>query len=569
MKVSARIGGAQHFFWPKLHSKLSVIRDNRLWQIDPVRPARGNWIDITPRGFQSWLILAEAKRSNGLQVIVSPDRNPAAPDLYATKPDGSGKILVERNDGSTLSCVLDHNNVPVVRIDRIDEEYCAYFYRASQSEPWREFARVHTDDTLTIHVALKSGLFQALSNRGRDRTALVMIDPTNGVESVVLEHSSVDITEIHQFSSGSEADLAVIHDGFPEYVGLTDRGRCFTSLLSGLGERLHAEPIGFSADGRFATVSVSADGCPYDVYLFDLVATTARKISQNALNKRRGAFSRTRPIAFPARDGLSIPGLLTLPPNIKPERLPAVVLVHGGPAGRDLYQFDRDKQLLSSRGYIVLSVNFRGSTGYGKRFQAAGYREFGRAMHNDIADAAKWLVEQGMADPGAIGVMGGSYGGYQAAFAMVRDPDVFQSAIVEYAATDLKYQMENNPSAWGLNLAPLQRYFGKLTNPEDVTALVERSPITHADRIRGSVLITAGKLDLVVGFEQSEALERALKSSGKDVTAIYFEKEGHGYSRWQTNVIRARAIEEFLARTLGGRCERFDIISRVAKWSGG
>lgn len=240
--------------------------------------------------------------------------------------------------------------------------------------------------------------------------------------------------------------------------------------------------------------------------------------------------------------------------------------VHGGPALSDVWHFDEQTQFLVNRGYAVLSVNYRGSTGFGKAFQAAGFGDIGKKMQDDIVDAAHWLVAQGIADKDNMAVMGGSYGGYAAAEAMVRDPGVFKAAIAEYGVMDIKYQMDNNPFAWGLIKDQMVRYFGDPDKPEDVAGMKAASPITHPERVQGAILLTAGKEDHTVGFEQSEAFAKALKADGKDVSAVYFEKEGHGYTRWQTKVRRARLVEDFLAKELGGRTGNFDIAELAAKY---
>ncbi len=558
-------GKVQDFFWTAFQPTLNLMVENRLWRLDPSKPHRANWTDITPCGFQHWHIIAEPRRPAGLRVVASIDRNPDAPDLYTTSLDGSDKTLLEQNDGSVLTWILDQNNIPVVRIDRPEGKHSAYFYRTSRSDDWREFARVSIEDTFIVGTTSTPGKFQALSNCGRDKTVLMAVDPATGSENVLLESDMVDITEIHQFSAGSIVDLAVIHDGLPSYVGLTERGKGFASLLATLGDKIHAESLEFSGTGRYATVGVSVEGRPYDTYFFDIEASRVERVAKNPLNKPGRSFAKTMPVTLPARDGLAIPGLLTVPAGPRTENLPAVVLVHGGPADRDYYKYDRDKQFLSSRGYTVLSVNFRGSTGYGKLFQSAGYRAFGRAIQNDLVDAAKWLIGQGLAKPNAIGVMGASFGGYAAAFAMTQEPAIFRAAVAENAITDLKYQMENIPLAWKPQLDRIECYFGNPTVPEDVTVLADRSPITHATQVRGSVLITAGKLDPIINFEQSVAFEKALRANNVDVAAVYFAKEGHGYSRWQTRATRARAIEKFFARTLGGRQERSSLFASIVR----
>ena len=213
-----------------------------------------------------------------------------------------------------------------------------------------------------------------------------------------------------------------------------------------------------------------------------------------------------------------------------------------------------------------MDVNFRGSTGYGKAYAAAGHGQVGRSMQTDITDAANWLISEGIADKNSMAVIGASYGGYSSALAMTRDAGIFKAGIVEVAVTDVVYQMDNNPFSWGLSLEAMRRYFGDPKLESDREIMRQNSPINHVQTTQGPILLLHGKLDQVVGFEQSEEFERALNDAGKDVKAFYFGKEGHGYGRWQSRVERARMIENFLAEHLGGRNGNYDWAETAAEY---
>jgi len=299
--------------------------------------------------------------------------------------------------------------------------------------------------------------------------------------------------------------------------------------------------------------AVSIDEKSYQHYLLDLEQQSATKIYDFSFRKHKNSLSSTTPVSFSASDGVEIPALLTLPTGVEPKNLPAIVSIHGGPASHKYWQYDHMNQFLANRGYAVLQVNFRGSTGYGKAFRALGYRNIGGTMQSDITDAANWLIEQGTADKNALAVMGVSYGGYSASLAMTRDAGLFKAGIVEAAVTDIVYQMDNNPFSWGLHGAELKRYFGDPEDHSDREIMKSRSPVNHANNADGAILLIHGKQDRVVGFEQAEEFEKALLRSDKQVNAHYLEKMGHSYHRWQDRVTRARLFEDFLAEHLGGR----------------
>lgn len=559
---------ADTIFWSDFENKLQVVSEDRLWSVDPSAPDRSQWIDVTPRGFRNWDILRQARTADDLNVVVSNDRDPALADLYTVRPDGGGKELLVRNEGKTQAWYVAADGVPRIRVDKSENDDRVYLIRRPGEALWREFAHTKPGETLIVAgVPAADKPIEVLDNRGNDLISLVDLDERSGTVTSRLSDPRADVDQyVTLAKDGTEADVAVIRDGYPRYIGLTGRGETFLRLLAPDQGPVDFNILGTTPDGHFVTLSVSRNEEPFQYFLFDLEAGIARFIADSSFTRHRDGLAKTKPVSFVARDGRLIPAFLTLPHGAEPKNLPTVVLIHGGPAERDIWQLDYRKQFLANRGYAVLSVNFRGSIGYGRSFQEAGYGQYGEAMEDDIIDAANWIVAQGIADRNAMAVMGASYGGYAAALAMTRDPGIFKAAVVESAVLDVKYQMQNNPFAWGLFLDEMKRYFGDPDKAEDLQKMVERSPISHADDVDGAILLTAGKEDRVVGFEQSEEFERALKSAGKDVQSVYFEKEGHGYRRWQTDIKRARILEDFLARTIGGRTGNFDFAEIAADY---
>lgn len=557
-----------NFIWHPYKNRLLFFSKGRLWRVDPENAERDQWIDITPRGLNHWTFPVFPRSEDERIVIASRDRNPALLDLYTVRQDGGGKELLVRNESETLNWWVNRANEPVLRMDRLGDGASRLLAKMEgDDEAWRTVLEVDKRDDFTtpfVYAPKAGEPLYALSNRGRDKLALVTVDLESGEEAVVAEHESVDVASVTALSPYRSApDYVTFDDGYPERRPLTRKGRTFLNLVEDGDSPVDFNILGRSPDGRFITVARSRREKSWEYFLYDLDEGTASKLGEYAFRRNKDALVQTRPVSFKARDGLEIPAFLTLPRGTGGNNLPAVIRVHGGPALRTAWGYDDEVQFLANRGYAVLSVNFRGSVGYGKAFRAAGYGAFGEAMQDDIADAARWLASEGIADADNMAVMGGSYGGYSAALAMTRDPGLFKAAIVEYAVLDVPYQMRNNPFAWGLSPDETQRYFGDPENEADLETMRMRSPQTHVENVRGAILLTAGKRDRIVGFEQTEEFERALKAAGKDVEAVYYEDEGHGYSRWQTEVKRARLIEDFLAERLGGRSGGFDI----AEWA--
>ncbi|MEV0248840.1 alpha/beta fold hydrolase [Nocardia sp. NPDC050712] len=259
-------------------------------------------------------------------------------------------------------------------------------------------------------------------------------------------------------------------------------------------------------------------------------------------------------VHFPARDGLPLHGFLTLPVGVEPAGLPLVLLVHGGPWAHDSWTHNPTAQFLANRGYAVLQVNFRGSSGYGKRHITAAVGEFAGKMHDDLIDAADWAVRQGYADPARIGISGGSYGGYAALVGVTVTPDYFAAAVDYVGISNLANFMRTLPpftrpalfNSW-------YRYVGDPEDPAQEADMLARSPLTMADRIRTPLLVAQGANDVRVVQAESDNLVESLRARGVAVEYLVAEDEGHGFENPENQIRLHRAIERHFAQHLGGR----------------
>jgi dipeptidyl aminopeptidase/acylaminoacyl peptidase len=259
------------------------------------------------------------------------------------------------------------------------------------------------------------------------------------------------------------------------------------------------------------------------------------------------------PFSFTARDGLEIHGYVTFPPGQGRSSLPAVLDVHGGPQVRDSWGYNPEAQWFANRGYLCVQVNYRGSTGYGKAFVAAGDREWGGKMHDDLIDAVSYVTGQGWADPSRVAIYGGSYGGYAALVGAAFTPGVFRCAVDIVGPSNLKTLLETIPPYWAPMIAQLYRRVG---NPEtDAEFLWSRSPLSRARDIRIPLLIAQGANDPRVKQAESEQIVAALTEAGIEHEYLLFPDEGHGFAKPENRIRFYTAAERFLARYLGGRYE--------------
>jgi dipeptidyl aminopeptidase/acylaminoacyl peptidase len=300
---------------------------------------------------------------------------------------------------------------------------------------------------------------------------------------------------------------------------------------------------------------------PMRTLLYDRVAGTLEEFYVTRPELEGAPLRPMHPVEIPSRDGLTLVSYLTLPPGSEGERpgdpVPMVLLVHGGPWARDGYGFNRMHQLLANRGYAVLSVNFRGSTGFGKAFVNAGNLEWGARMHDDLIDAVDWAVAQGVAQKDKVAIMGGSYGGYATLAGLTFTPEVFACGVDIVGPSNLETLLETIPPYWAPMVKQFHERMGNPNTPEGLQLLKDRSPLHKADRIVRPLLIGQGANDPRVKQAESDQIVAAMERARIPVTYVVFPDEGHGFARPENNLAFNAIAEAFLASCLGGRAEPF------------
>jgi dipeptidyl aminopeptidase/acylaminoacyl peptidase len=311
------------------------------------------------------------------------------------------------------------------------------------------------------------------------------------------------------------------------------------------GQSIHVASI--SRDEKRFVLLTSSDRDPGTYYLIDTRGEGLRAQPLSGVRPaiKPEAMSPMEPIQFSARDGLTIHGYLTKPGGVVNAHTPLLVMPHGGPIGlRDSWGFDNEVQFLANRGYAVLQVNFRGSRGYGPAFLQAGFKEWGGKMQDDLTDAVKWVIAQGWADADRVGIIGASYGGYAALAGVTQTPELYKVGINYVGVSDLRLI-----TRWDLGEQSAgARMFFESTVGRDPEWLKAHSPVEHVANIRVPTLHAYGKNDPRVEFSHWEALEKALKKSGKEYEALIEEAEGHGFEKEEAAFRFYSAVEKFLAK---------------------
>ncbi|MBI4590544.1 MAG: S9 family peptidase [Candidatus Rokubacteria bacterium] len=510
-------------------------------------------VDLTPvAGSRAWI--HRVIRSDPSQVIVAWNgRDRAVFDLYRVNLDTRERTLIAENSGDVIEWLTDWEGRPRARIRHVgpDERRLEVL----RDGGWVMLQRFDLEEFNVQMLGLTPddrGLW-LLSSRGRDRLSLVRVDIATGTESLVYEDPKLDL-EWAIMSERTRAPLAVVTYPGRQAIHVFD-----PSLETDLQLLRRDSPTGFhilsfDADERYVTVEVFTEK-GYENYLVDRRTKEKRFLGRSQMVRFADALATTEPIAVTARDGVRLHGYLTRPPGyVAPG--PMVLVVHGGHWARDYWGFSSVVQVLANRGYAVLQVNYRGSTGYGRAFRELAIGEYAGKMHDDLIDAVRWAVAGGIADAARVAIYGGSYGGYASLVGMTFTPEVFACGVAIVGISNLLSFYEAVPPYWQATYVPLfHRYVGDPSRPEDRRRLEEKSPLFKAHQVQRPLLIIHGARDSRVNVRESEQMVAALRQAGKDVRYVVFPDEGHRrtYGNWRNALRHYGEVEDFLARCLGGR----------------
>jgi dipeptidyl aminopeptidase/acylaminoacyl peptidase len=475
-------------------------------------------------------------------------------DVFRLNTRTGAMELVAENPGSVSDWVTDHDGKvrAAVQTDGVNTEL---LYRATEDEPFKKVLVTDFRESVSpLFFTFDNKELYAASNLGRDKTAVVRLDPATGKElELIFEHPEVDTGALLASDKRKVITAAAFTRDRQEYHFFDEWRR---DLQKKLEEKLPGVEVALSSmnldEDKFIVRSHS-DRTRGAFWFYDSKTDELRKLADVSPWLDENQMAAMKPVRVTARDGLVLPGYLTLPPGVEPKNLPAVMLVHGGPWARDDWGFDGGAQFLANRGYAVLQINFRGSTGYGRGFWEKGFKQWGKTMQDDVTDAARWLVSEGIADPKRIAIYGGSYGGYAALAGMAFTPEVYAAGISFVGPSNLFTLLETVPPYW----EPMRKMnYEMIGDPvKDKDLLTAASPLFSADKIQSPLLIAQGANDPRVKKAESDQIVEALKKRGVDVPYIVRENEGHGFANEENRMYFYRAVERFLAKHLGGRTE--------------
>ena len=544
------------YFWAN-NSRLAYIQDkegDENWKLYAVNIDGTDEKELTPFEKVQVRLVDELKDDEEHMLISLNNRNPQIFDVYRINIVTGEMEMIAQNPGNIMAWQTDHDGKLrlAVTTDGINS---SLLYRDSEKEDFRVLS------TTDFRVSLNPLFFTydnknlyVVSNIGRDKTAIYEYDVEKKAQiQLIYEHPEVDVSGLMR-SDKRKIVTGVVYVTDKRHYHFFDQER--EQLQKELEARLPGYEVvvsDTSRDEREVMVRTYSDRSFGSYYYFNQDTGEFIKLADVSPWLNEEEMAEMKPITYTARDGLTIHGYLTLPNGLKPKNLPVVVNPHGGPWYRDSWGFNPEAQFLANRGYAVLQMNFRTSVGYGRTFWEAGFKQWGLAIQDDIADGAKWLVDQGIADSKRVGIYGGSYGGYCTLAGLAFTPDVYACGVDYCGIANIFTWLKGFPAYWKPLLDMMYEMIG---DPVKDKELLERgSPIFHVDKIKAPLLIAQGVNDPRVPKAESDQIVEALKKRGIDVPYIVKENEGHGFQNEENRFDFYRAMERFLGKHLGGRVE--------------
>ena len=554
------------FFWSRDSKFILFVQDRagdenyNVYAVNPAEsPAAGSEVP-TPRnltdakGARAFIMDVPKEQPDVIFVGLN-DWDAAWHDLYRVTISTGERTLLRKNTDKLSGFHFDHKATPRLatrtaddgstEILKLEGEALTKVYSCTVFETCNP-VRFHKDNARVYLVTNKGDV---------DLVRLVLFDPATGKEELVESDplKRVDFGDTLFSDLTNELVATSYEDDWLRYVF---HDKAFEADYRTLEQKLTGMDVAFNsstADERLFLITASSDTEPGVRYLFDR--------QTKALTKQYAVFDKIprqhlapmKPVRYPSSDGLEIPAYLTLPKGGAARNLPAVIVPHGGPWARDSWGYDSIAQFLANRGYAVLQPNFRGSTGFGKKFLNAGNNEWGQKMQDDITWGAKYLVAQGIADGKRVGIMGGSYGGYATLAGVAFTPDVYAAGVSIVGPSNLITLLESIPPYWEAGRKMFHERMGDPTTPQGKEQLQRQSPLHSAAKIKTPLLVIQGANDPRVKKAESDQIVIALRDRGFPVEYLVADDEGHGFARPVNNMALFASAETFLAKHLKGR----------------
>lgn len=528
---------------------------NENWHVFRIPLTGGDAVDLTPfDGVQAQMLVIDKRFPDQILITMNKEDR-SRHDVYRLDLKSGALEIVAKNPGQISSWFADAEMKVRGAVSTNAAGGHDILVRKDERSDWQKiFTWDFEDDANSSVIGFsQSGKeLYLIDSRGSDTARLVSLDLLTGNTKVLASDPSYDVGGVIMNPDDREIEMVSVYRERNELTAFRDSVREDLDRLKSI-EKGDLFLTSRSYDDRTWIIGFVSDVSPLNYYIYDRNNKKTEFLFSHRPELKKYELSRMNPVSMVARDGLKLHGYLTLPKHGgKP--FPMVLVVHGGPWTRDGWGFSPVCQWLADRGYACLQVNFRGSTGFGKKFVNAGNKEWGRKMQTDLEDAVTWAVGQGLADPKRMAIMGGSYGGYAALAAAAFTPNVFSCAIDLFGPSELITLINSMPPYWSVEKANILKRLG---DPESEASLLkERSPLYYVNRIRIPMLIAQGANDPRTTRSQSDRIAAALRAKGIECEYLVFPDEGHGFVKPDNRLKFFMTAEAFFARHLAGTMRR-------------
>jgi dipeptidyl aminopeptidase/acylaminoacyl peptidase len=550
--------GIQDYGWAYDSKTIIYAQDSdgdENFHLFAVDPCTRNVRDLTPwQSVRAEFVALNPKFPDAMLVALNL-RDRKLMDVYRVDLRNGAVELDTKNPGDVAGWLADDNMIVRAATITTADGGTEIRLRDGAGAPWRTLMKAGMEDNLAALDFSRDGstLFLGTSI-GTDTARLVRHEIASGRETVIAHSDDADLSDTMIHPTRHVIQAAAFDPGRKHWTVID---RSIQGDFDALARVAAGDFTVVDRDlaDRTWVVKFDSDRAPTRYYTWDRAAKKASLLFSVQPKLDDAPLAAMKPVEFTARDGMKLNGYLTLPAGVPAKNLPLVLAVHGGPWWRDSWGFNPYAQLLANRGYAVLQVNFRGSTGFGKKYLHAGDRQWGRTMQNDLSDGVQWIVDQGVADPQRIAIFGGSYGGYAALAGAAFTPERYRCAIDECGPSNLFTLLKSFPSYWEVIRSVFTSRVGNPNDPGDKELLTAASPLFSADKIKIPLLIGQGANDPRVTQAESEQIVDAIaKHRGRAVYVLYSD-EGHGFVRPENRLDFTARMEKFLADNLGGRYE--------------
>ncbi len=551
------------YFWAYDSKHILYVQDiggDENWHVYAVDLATGTTKDLTPLPKIAAQIDSVSEKFPEEILVGLNDRDPQYHDLYRVNIVSGDRTLVQKN--AEFAGFITDDDFQVRFASKMTPDGGNQLLEADGQGGWKDYRKIDMEDTLTTSPVGfdKTGrILYMTDSRGRDTSALVQIDLASGQETVLAADDRVDVGGVLAHPTEKTIQAVTINYDRPTWKILDPAIEEDMRYLATVAEGELQVPSR-TLDDKTWTVAYLMDDGPVRYYRYDRASKKATFLFTNRQALEGLPLAKMHSVVIPSRDKLNLVSYLTLPKAADPENkgrpnepLPMVLVVHGGPWGRDAWGFDAEHQLLANRGYAVLSVNFRGSTGLGKGFTNAGNKEWAGKMHDDLIDAVDWAIAEKIADPTRVAIMGGSYGGYATLVGLTFTPEKFACGVDVVGPSNLFTLLSTIPPYWVPQMQMFKDRVGDPSTDEGKKLLGERSPLNFVEKIQRPLLIGQGANDPRVKQAEADQIVTAMREKKIPVTYVLFPDEGHGFARPENNLAFYAVTEAFLARHLGGR----------------